>query len=109
MARRKGSFVQPSYRRHRASGQAVVTIGGKDHYLGKFNSPASREEYDRLIGEWLSNGRQIPEPSPQQSITVSEVIARYWGVVKNMDQRRDAISNYRQHLKRLNQTYGDTK
>ena len=26
----------PSYRVHKASGQAVVTLGGKDHYLGKY-------------------------------------------------------------------------
>ncbi len=24
----------PKYRKHRASGQAVCTIGGRDHYLG---------------------------------------------------------------------------
>src|SRR5262249_4354731 len=37
----------PSYRRHRASGQAVVTLNGVDHYLGRFNSPESKAEYDR--------------------------------------------------------------
>ena len=40
----------PSYRRHRATGQAVVTLCGRDHYLGKWNTAASRAEYDRLIG-----------------------------------------------------------
>jgi hypothetical protein len=29
----------PSYRLHKPSGQAVVTINGKDIYLGRFNSP----------------------------------------------------------------------
>ena len=28
----------PKYRKHRASGQAVVTLNGKDHYLGMFDT-----------------------------------------------------------------------
>jgi integrase len=37
-----------------------VTIAGQDFYLGPFDSPESRDEYDRLIGEWLVNGRRAP-------------------------------------------------
>ena len=47
----------PSYRHHKPSGQAVVTIGRRDIYLGKFDTPESRTEYDRVIAEWLGNGR----------------------------------------------------
>jgi integrase len=49
----------PSYRRHKASGQAVVTLNGRDHYLGAWNSPQSKAEYERLIGEWLVRGRRL--------------------------------------------------
>ena len=52
----------PAYRQHKPSGQAVVTLCGKDHYLGRWNTKASRSEYDRLIGEWLAAGRMIPQP-----------------------------------------------
>ena len=38
----------PRYRRH-SSGQARVTLGGKDHLLGPYGSPASREAYERLV------------------------------------------------------------
>jgi hypothetical protein len=38
----------PKYRRHRASGQAVVTLADKDHYLGPHGTKASRLEYDRV-------------------------------------------------------------
>jgi len=31
----------PKYRRHKASGQAVVSIQGHDFYLGPWNSKAS--------------------------------------------------------------------
>ena len=46
----------PSYRHHKPTGQAVVTLNGKDHYLGLWGTAASRAEYDRLIGEWIANG-----------------------------------------------------
>ena len=50
----------PKYRRHRASGQAIVTINGHDIYLGPYGTAVSPREYDRVIGEWLANGRQSP-------------------------------------------------
>jgi integrase len=48
----------PKYCRHKASGQAIVTLSGVDHYLGPYGSKASRLEYDRLIAEWLAAGRR---------------------------------------------------
>ncbi len=47
----------PKYRKHKASGQAIVTLCGKDHYLGPHGTKASNVEYDRLVAEWLSQGR----------------------------------------------------
>ena len=52
----------PKYRLHRATGQAVVSLSGKDFYLGLWKSKASRIEYDRLIAEWLACGRQLRHP-----------------------------------------------
>ena len=36
----------PSYRLHKPSGQAVVTLDGRDFYLGAYGTPASKAEYD---------------------------------------------------------------
>jgi len=47
----------PTYRHHKPSGRAVVTLNGKDFYLGEWNSPASKAAYDKMIAEWISNGR----------------------------------------------------
>jgi hypothetical protein len=44
----------PKYRKYKASGQAVVTINGRDRYLGAYRSRASRGDFDRLVGEWLA-------------------------------------------------------
>lgn len=41
----------PSYRLHKASGQAVVTLNGTHIYLGKHESEASRRSYDKVIAE----------------------------------------------------------
>jgi len=54
----------PKYRKHRATGQAVVTLSGRYFYLGPHGTRASRLEYDRLIGEWLQNGRTAGTPLP---------------------------------------------
>ena len=68
----------PKYRHHRASGQAVVSIAGKDHYLGPWKSKASKVEYDRLIGEWLAAGRPSAQPSAPQEIKVIEIVGAFW-------------------------------
>jgi len=59
----KGSL--PSYRRHKSSRQAVVTLtdpSGNRHdlLLGRYNSPESRAEYLRVLGEWEARGRTLP-------------------------------------------------
>jgi len=41
----------PLYRLHRMSGQAVATLNGKDYYLGRFGTSASRQRYDAVIAE----------------------------------------------------------
>src|SRR4051812_2588589 len=69
----------PSYRFHKASNQAVVVIRGKSHYLGPWNSPESRAEYDRLIAEWLANGRnQSAATNDRLGATVDEVLLAFW-------------------------------
>ena len=51
-----------SYRHHKPSNQAVMTLDGRDFYLGRHGTPKSRAEYDRLLAEWLSNGRRLSAP-----------------------------------------------
>ena len=65
----------PRYRKHKASGQAVVTIDGQDYYLGPHGSRPSRREYERLIGEWLQNDRSLPVDP--YAITVAQVVNAY--------------------------------
>jgi hypothetical protein len=71
------TLCTPSYRHHRPSNQAVVTLDGRDIYLGRFNSPESRAEFDRLLAEWLANGRRLPAPVDGSDITVNELAEAY--------------------------------
>jgi integrase len=67
----------PKYRKHKASGQAIVELNGRRHYLGPYGTKASKLEYDRLVGEWLQHGRQI-QPGPMRAdLTVVELIVAY--------------------------------
>ena len=47
------SKTLPKYRKHKASGQAIVTIGGKMHYLGPHDTKASRAEYDLVFARQI--------------------------------------------------------
>ena len=65
----------PKYCLHKGSGQAYVRIAGDMHYLGKHGSDASRREYDRIMGEFIANGRQAFRHPDE--ITVAGLIVRY--------------------------------
>lgn len=102
----------PAYRRHKPSGQAVVTLCGKDHYLGRWNTKASRNEYDRLIGEWLAAGRMTPQPDDRDDLNVNELLAGYWRFAKSY-YRKDGrptseLDEYRQSARPLRTLYGHT-
>ena len=53
---KSSSLRVPSYRRHKPTSQAVVTINGRDIYLGKWNTAASKAEYDRLQADMEASG-----------------------------------------------------
>ncbi|MDB5297962.1 MAG: site-specific tyrosine recombinase XerC, partial [Phycisphaerales bacterium] len=70
----------PSYRLHAPTGKAVVTLDGRDLYLGPHGSPESRARYDRSVQEWLANGRRLP-PAPSAApaeVSVAELLEAYW-------------------------------
>jgi integrase len=102
----------PKYRRHRASGQAVVSLGGQDYYLGPFGSIGSRINYDRLIGEWLAGGRRMGPRDTVGDLTSTELMARYWEFAKQ-HYRKDGqptqeVSNIRYALRPLRRLYAAT-
>ena len=103
----------PSYRLHKPSGQAVVTLSGKDHYLGPYGTEVSKAEYDRLIAEWLANGRSLKQSTDDQpNLTVNEIILQYWTFAKSYyvkkGQPTSEQSNIKSALKVIRRLYGAT-
>ncbi len=107
----KSTVRVPSYRKHKATGQAVVTISGKDIYLGQYGSKESRAEYNRIVGEWLANDCQLATAGPE--ITIVELIARWWKHAKQHYRRNGKATgteaNFKPALTLLKERYGHTE
>ena len=105
------TLTVPRYRLHRQSGQAITTINGRDHLLGPHGTKASKVNYDRLIAEWLVNGRQ-PFVTADDGLTIIELIARYWKFAEGHyikdGKPTGEIGALRAAYKPLHELYGTT-
>ena len=109
----------PSYRLHKQSGQAVVTLTDglgtrRDILLGKHDSPESHAEYRRVMLEWEVNGRRLPQSQAQAAaMSVNEVIVAYFEHVQTYYRLADGtpsteVDNIRLALRPLKALYGHT-
>jgi hypothetical protein len=72
----------PAYRRHKPSGQAVVTVPrpgrrGRDVYLGPFGSPGSKAEYARALAQLRVGGPAVAVAPPPPDLTVNELLVEF--------------------------------
>jgi hypothetical protein len=73
----------PKLTQHKGSGKAVVSLNGRNHYLGLFGTPEAKSAYDNLISEWLAAGCQLLEAEngnagqASAGISVNEVIQAF--------------------------------
>ena len=67
----------PSFRLHKPSGQAVVTLSGRDFYLGPYDSPEARQQYLKLLSEWEASNRSPCFGEPTTSLTMAQVALAY--------------------------------
>lgn len=102
---------QPSYRLHKARNCAVVTINGKNHYLGPYDSPESHREYARLINE-LKAAPAPAEPgaSDDAALPMNELLAAYWLHAEAYYRTPDGkptseLSNVRQAMRFVRELY----
>ncbi len=109
----------PSYRHHKSSGQAVVTLSGRDVYLGRYDTPESRDRYHQVVTEWLANHRQTPASSTTGAmpdcklITVNELFVAYWqfchGYYVTDGQPTGECANVRDAMRHLVTNYGSMR
>ena len=100
----------PKYRKHKASGQAIVTLCGRDFYLGPHGSKTSIAEYDRLIAEWLANARRLPREA-NTPIAMERLLADFWQYAQNYyignrGRPTSELDAYKQAMKPLRLLYG---
>ena len=75
------------------------------YYLGKYGSDASRREYDRIIAEFVANGRRTHR-NPDE-IRIDALIAQYLNYIeKEVDFSRSRKASIIRILRRLNTLYG---
>jgi hypothetical protein len=110
----------PSLRRHSPSGQGVVTLSGHDHCLGPWprlcrKPPAETQAaYDRIIAEWLANGRRpLHSLEDAPALSVNELILAFWTHAEAHYRHDDGtptneLSEYRYALRPLRELYGLT-
>jgi integrase len=97
----------PTYRRHKARNLAVVTLNGIDYYLGRYGSPESKAEYDRIINEWLVLGRRPPAKVNATGPLVKELILGYHSHLAETSP--DIADKVVQALRVVREMYGETE
>ncbi|MEQ1827925.1 MAG: site-specific integrase, partial [Pirellula sp.] len=99
----------PSLRKH-SSGQARVTLNGRDFLLGAWGSKESRQAYHRLIAEWEASGRSSTFGCEPESIAIVEVVAMYLKFCRKYygDGRTTEINTIIPAMKALRSLYGET-
>ncbi len=103
----------PSYRHHKPSGQARVTLNGRDFFLGLWNSDSSKKRYEEIVAEWLAGGRKLPEAvhvDDSGDLTVVELIVRYLEFSERHYQKHGRVTDefaiIRSALAGLRKLYG---
>lgn len=101
---------KPSYWLHKPTAQARVRIEGKDHYLGEYGSPESRERYDDLIAEWFAKQGDISRHNltiDDLSLLFTEHAAGYYRRANGTPT--GTIHNIKDALRYVVKLYGPTR
>lgn len=100
----------PSYRRH-SSGNARVTINGRDFYLGPHGSKESKQRYRTLMAEWLASGESDSFGVASQQLTMAQLMADYLAFCRKHygGARTSEYGNIKQAVRAVAKLYRDSK
>ncbi len=91
MTRRTQVWRIPKMCFHRASGQAVVRLGGKDKYLGRWKTAKAQAAYHRIVAEWLARGDRIAGLRPLE--TVGDLGLAYLAHAQGYYRKGDGVTS----------------
>lgn len=102
----------PSYRLHKARGCAVVTLDGRNVYLGPYGSPESRAKYNRLVAEYLRRGSVGQPTDARASYLVAKLCDEFLQWAKREyrtpgGNETGSVDNVRQALRTLFELFAD--
>src|SRR5262245_12925497 len=106
----------PSYRLHKPTNQAVVTVRAadgrrQDVYLGEYGSPQSRENYARVVAELATPAGPRSPASLRDGLTVAEVCLKFLDHAEVYYRRPDGtqtteVTEFKRTIKVLRTSYG---
>lgn len=99
----------PSFRLHKASGQGMTNIRGKDYYFGPFEAPESRRKFNRLLAEYLSADRSPVFRVHREEISVAECVVAYLTFAREYYKDSTEYENLHLAAKPLMELYADSK
>jgi integrase len=109
------ALPDPKYRHYKPKDLAVVRIDGRDHYLGRYNSPESWEEYHRLLAERHKGSLSAPTPAQTPQVeppTITKLCIGYYEHAEKYYVKNGQVTNQvrmiRLSLKVLRRLFGST-
>jgi integrase len=104
----------PKYRCFKPKKLGLVVIDGTQHYLGKYGSPESVAEYNRLVQEWLARIPSLPAPDTpgNADLTVNELMLTFLSGHAELHYRHadgtptGGLANFRDSFRPLKELYG---
>ncbi|MFO1065502.1 MAG: site-specific integrase [Pirellulales bacterium] len=97
----------PSYRKHK-SGQARVTLRGKDYLLGPYGSEESKRAYAKLIAEFTSKNRSSAFGKSLDALRIEDVLLAYIKHARSYYAQSTEFKNMQTVVRVLMDLYGDS-
>lgn len=94
---------------HKERDLAYVRIGGRQIYLGRYNSPGSRERYEQLVDQW-----RLGQPIDAVMIALGELSLRFDKWAREYYRHPDGTPtgtdrNIRDAVRYVNRLYASTR